>query len=583
MAHATIPISQATTSRALSSREPSSGLNNFASLWAHTKNESQDTSNLGDFGELWRFLSGEKEKWCNAGSTNLADMESILTSNSQPAGCKQPPLLPHSSSSEYSSEEEALVADLKAVKKKVEGYVVLTVDKGNKKAATKKGKKNKKAANAQEAKPKGTENVKTNASGAAIKKVNFNDLYYSIIPSSNHKPTQESTFLKEVQEEVDKPNGKSNPKFKIPIPIGISEDPIHVFIDNSNILAGFVAYYRQQQFLRRTPNSQPVLGKKTKPMLEYDALFTILERGRNIARRVLVASSPLYQQLDKAEDAGYEVSVLKRVKRSVSDDNTQQLDNISDYHQSNAFEMEKEQCVDELIHLKILESLLDYHAPATLVLASGDGKDADIRHSLVPRFTIRSHSSSSSSNSTKRITAPATPQKKELSFVHVNQIRPRDLAQITFYALDRPLLSFGNEQTQNIQQEWEEEDFEEESLSSSHTNSLSITLTPFYPTQSTIPMTPAEQLSIVNKFLDGVVMVEGEEIAPSIEGEKENSSLINSQEQSTTNFDERLERKRKANILYLTNIMQKRRLKMNKHKHKKLRKRQRALRKRLGK
>ncbi|CAG8503789.1 1948_t:CDS:1, partial [Dentiscutata heterogama] len=117
-----------------------------------------------------------------------------------------------------------------------------------------------------------------------------------------------------------------------------------------------------------------------KPMLEYDSLFTILERGRNVARRVLVASSPLYQPLDKAAQTGYEVSVLKRVKRSIFDDdvNTQQIDHtVSGFQQPPHFEMEKEQCVDELLHLKILESLLDYHAPATLVLASGDGKDAE--------------------------------------------------------------------------------------------------------------------------------------------------------------------------------------------------------------
>lgn len=149
-------------------------------------------------------------------------------------------------------------------------------------------------------------------------------------------------------------------RFSVPIPITISDDPIHVFIDNSNILVGFLAYCRQ--------HAKRSKGQRPKPTLDYNALFTILERERNIARKVLVASSPLYQPLEKAGQAGYEVSVLKRVKSDTQTD-------FSDYQ--SPFEMEKEQCVDELLHLKILESLLDYHAPATLVLASGDGKDAE--------------------------------------------------------------------------------------------------------------------------------------------------------------------------------------------------------------
>jgi hypothetical protein len=158
--------------------------------------------------------------------------------------------------------------------------------------------------------------------------------------------------------------------FRVPIPLKISDDPIHVFIDNSNILVGFLAYYKQHAKRPKTP-----LVQRSKPTLQYDALFTILERGRNIARKVLVASSPLYQPLEQADQAGYEVSVLKRVKRTSDDPNSAQID-LNDYRFAE-IEKEQEQCVDELLHLKILESLLDYHAPATLVLASGDGKDAE--------------------------------------------------------------------------------------------------------------------------------------------------------------------------------------------------------------
>jgi len=139
-------------------------------------------------------------------------------------------------------------------------------------------------------------------------------------------------------------------RFKSSNSLETSDDSIHVFIDNSNILAGFraySAYYNRRRNVKRSQNQ----GKRSKPKLNYDALFRILEDGRNTARKVLVASSPLYQPLTQAEQAGYEISVLKRIKQ-------------------------KEQCVDEILHLKILESLLDYHVPSTLVLASGDGKGA---------------------------------------------------------------------------------------------------------------------------------------------------------------------------------------------------------------
>ncbi|KAH9950715.1 hypothetical protein B0H21DRAFT_455656 [Amylocystis lapponica] len=79
---------------------------------------------------------------------------------------------------------------------------------------------------------------------------------------------------------------------------------IHVFIDHSNILIGFITY------LRRHPHH---ITRKAGRHMSYAALALILERGRPITRRVLVASSPLYQPLDAAEQIGYEVRVYARV------------------------------------------------------------------------------------------------------------------------------------------------------------------------------------------------------------------------------------------------------------------------------
>ncbi|KDQ53938.1 hypothetical protein JAAARDRAFT_61024 [Jaapia argillacea MUCL 33604] len=79
--------------------------------------------------------------------------------------------------------------------------------------------------------------------------------------------------------------------------------PIHVFVDHSNILIGFLNY------LKRHLHHSLRKGRH----LSHAALALILERGRPISRRVLVTSSPLYQPMDSAEQLGYEVRVYARV------------------------------------------------------------------------------------------------------------------------------------------------------------------------------------------------------------------------------------------------------------------------------
>ncbi|TCD67617.1 hypothetical protein EIP91_012182 [Steccherinum ochraceum] len=78
---------------------------------------------------------------------------------------------------------------------------------------------------------------------------------------------------------------------------------VHIFIDHSNILLGFLTYLKRH--FRR-------MDRKPK-YISHAALALILERGRPVTRRVLVTSSPLYQPVDSAEQLGYEASVLRRV------------------------------------------------------------------------------------------------------------------------------------------------------------------------------------------------------------------------------------------------------------------------------
>ncbi|KIY61325.1 hypothetical protein CYLTODRAFT_427593 [Cylindrobasidium torrendii FP15055 ss-10] len=83
---------------------------------------------------------------------------------------------------------------------------------------------------------------------------------------------------------------------------------IHVFVDHSNILIGLLNY------LRRFPLKHPQ-HQTPKPLrhLSHSALTLLLERGRPVSRRVIVASSPLYQPMHSAEMLGYEVRVFARV------------------------------------------------------------------------------------------------------------------------------------------------------------------------------------------------------------------------------------------------------------------------------
>lgn len=78
---------------------------------------------------------------------------------------------------------------------------------------------------------------------------------------------------------------------------------IHVFVDHSNILIGFLTY------LRRHP---AILAGRPK-RLSHAALALILERGRSVTRRFLATSSPLYQPMELAMQLGYEVRIYARV------------------------------------------------------------------------------------------------------------------------------------------------------------------------------------------------------------------------------------------------------------------------------
>ncbi|GAA97824.1 uncharacterized protein L969DRAFT_52307 [Mixia osmundae IAM 14324] len=175
--------------------------------------------------------------------------------------------------------------------------------------------------------------------------------------------------------------------------------PVFIFVDHSNIL------YSWLEWLKNTKTYPHPWPKMKRPRIDYTTLFAILERGRNIAKRMLVASSPLHQSLEPVVQAQYDVAVLQRVPQQISSSMVNQLwssshskvpgvhrgtggfvtdsGEDSDYYgeRSSVRKTQKEQAVDEVLNLSILETLLDFEVATdempTIVLASGDGASSE--------------------------------------------------------------------------------------------------------------------------------------------------------------------------------------------------------------
>ncbi|EKM53285.1 uncharacterized protein PHACADRAFT_259539 [Phanerochaete carnosa HHB-10118-sp] len=98
----------------------------------------------------------------------------------------------------------------------------------------------------------------------------------------------------------DQPDGSDfvDPRGPSPRP---KDTPIHVFVDFSNIIIGFLIYLKRLRINRKVRH------------LSHAALALILERGRPVMKRVLATSSPLVQPVDSAEQMGYDVCILQRV------------------------------------------------------------------------------------------------------------------------------------------------------------------------------------------------------------------------------------------------------------------------------
>lgn len=222
---------------------------------------------------------------------------------------------------------------------------------------------------------------------APIQPMNWNDR--APITSTDPFHVRKTNLIKKLL--VDFPSDASTivpslPVAKELIQRDILQSGIHIFIDNSNIVVGFLdaikyhrGYHKNQRIVR--------------PPFSFHNLSLILERGRPAARRILVGSVSCNADetiIEEARALKYDCNILQRVEVDVDGNGTSykrraprknNTNNTGDGSSSGsdsptkaARTRWKEQAVDELLNLKMMETLVDYHVqPSTLVLASGDG------------------------------------------------------------------------------------------------------------------------------------------------------------------------------------------------------------------
>lgn len=174
---------------------------------------------------------------------------------------------------------------------------------------------------------------------------------------------------------------------------------IHVFIDFSNIHIGFQNRVKSMRGL-------PVDARIRREDIDFDAFVLLMERRRPIAKRVLVGSLPAIPAFEKAKAIGYETNILDKVYKA-----RELTDRQKYFRQRDADQLQRrrnggtttsgegsgsssetgnavgsathsktawvEQGVDEILHLKMLESVVDVDEPSTIVLATGDAAAAE--------------------------------------------------------------------------------------------------------------------------------------------------------------------------------------------------------------
>merc|ERR1711939_446649 len=183
-----------------------------------------------------------------------------------------------------------------------------------------------------------------------------------------------------------------------------NNDPngLHVFVDASNIFIGFTDQ------LKRSRNIPPRVHVP-QVHLSFDGLALLMERRRPVCKRVLVGSTPHLPAFDKAKELterqiyfnthdrfgrllpGAKAPAANSVSTSamgssppgnggyMSSSGSGTTTSGSETTAAPQYAPAKmiEQGVDEILHLKMLESVVDTEVPSTIVLATGDAAQAE--------------------------------------------------------------------------------------------------------------------------------------------------------------------------------------------------------------
>ncbi|KAK3954735.1 hypothetical protein QBC32DRAFT_73795 [Pseudoneurospora amorphoporcata] len=151
---------------------------------------------------------------------------------------------------------------------------------------------------------------------------------------------------------------------------------VHIFVDLSNIVIGFY------DTMKKSRGFSP--QKRLKVPFSFKNFDTILTRGRKVEKRVVAGSVSNHSHrrpdyMTEAAELKYEMCILSRVEKPFSSDLRKKSKKYG--RRSGGLgdgpESRSEQCVDELLHLKILQSALDVPNPGTMVLATGDAACAE--------------------------------------------------------------------------------------------------------------------------------------------------------------------------------------------------------------
>ena len=208
---------------------------------------------------------------------------------------------------------------------------------------------------------------------------------YSITPQDGLTPEERKRTLitKLIRNHESEKKYLKNPGLPEPAftPLNTSPIGIHTFIDLSNITIGFHDCLKLSRGL-------PLDSRIRRVPMSFHNFSLVLERGRPAAKRVLVGSDKI-AAIQDARAIGYETNILERVHKSKEMTPRQKRFRSGGAVSGNdgtsgsetpampAPEKWVEQAVDEILHLKILESLIDAEKPSTIVLATGDAAEAE--------------------------------------------------------------------------------------------------------------------------------------------------------------------------------------------------------------